>query len=155
MGSTQSSTSLPPPNASMNTTTDNNNHAKIKLTNDATNSNPNNDKVVTTNQEKKKKKKSTPPKNLTGYALIEYKCRKKRARYDQCYQQTHSAFVVGKKLFDKDGDEIDHKTSCEDLFEDYKDCIYRGMMKDRKERGVGVAKPESALGDYFDNDEEK
>ena len=133
MGSTQSS-SIPPVVPS-----DNNNNSKVE---------------EKPSQIQKSKKKAPPPKNLTGYALVEYKCRKKRARYDQCYRQTHSAFVVGKKLFDKDGDEIDHKTSCEDLFEAYKDCMYRGMMKDRKERGLGAAKSESALGDYFNEEEE-
>lgn len=133
MGSTQSSSIPPAPSVPSNNT---------------------NSKEVEQKPSQIKQKKKSPPKNLTGYALVEYKCRKKRARYDQCHRQTHSAFVVGKKLFDKDGDEIDHKTSCEDLFEAYKDCIYRGMMKDRKERGLGAAKPESALGDYFDEEEE-
>ncbi len=126
----------------------------VTINSSSSSSNNNSD---TTNSDDKisiPKKKKGSPKNLKGYALIEYKCRKKRAKYDQCYRQTHSAFVVGKKLFDTDGDEIDHKASCEELFEAYKDCIYKGMMKDRKDRGLSAAKPESALGDYFEEDEE-
>lgn len=102
--------------------------------------------------EKKDTKKKTIPQNLSGFALVEYKCRKKRARYDRCYRQKHSAFIVGSKLIDKDGD-VD-ETPCDDLFEAYKDCMYKGMLRDRKQRGLSKAGSESALGDYYDDDEE-
>ena len=103
--------------------------------------------------EKKENKKKTIPKNLTGFALVEYKCRKKRIRYDRCYRQKHSAFIVGSKLTDKDGDVDD--APCDELFEAYKDCIYKGMLKDRKKRGLPKAGSESALGDYYDDNDEE
>mmetsp|Transcript_20882 Transcript_20882/g.26352 ORF Transcript_20882/g.26352 Transcript_20882/m.26352 type:complete len:136 (+) Transcript_20882:133-540(+) len=96
--------------------------------------------------EPEKKKKAPPPKNLTGFALVEYKCRKKRTRYDRCYRQKHSAFVVGSQIT-LDSGEAD-ENPCDDLFEAYKDCIYKGMLNDRKKRGIKQASPESALGDY-------
>ena len=111
----------------------------------------NNNNTATSTTTTTKKKKKEPPKNLTGFALVEYKCRKKRAKYDNCYKYKHSAFVAGSRLTDKDG-EVD-ETSCEDLFDAYKDCIYKGMLKDRKGRGVASGQPESALGD-FDDDED-
>lgn len=100
-----------------------------------------------------KKKKKAPPKNLTGYALVEYKCRKKKARYDRCYREKHGAFVIGRKILDSDG-EVD-ETSCEDLFQSFQDCIYKGMMKDRKKRGLKTVGAESALGGYYFEDGEE
>ena len=85
-----------------------------------------------------------PPPHLKGFALIEYKCRHKKRAYDVCSSTNHKAFVAGSKLIDTDGDEV----SCDDLFETYKECIYKGMLKDRQKRGLKEAGEQSALGDY-------
>ena len=98
---------------------------------------------------KKKKKK---PKNLTGFQLVEYNCRKKRRAYDICHASKHKAFVGGKKLEDNEGDEV----SCEDLFEEYKECIYHGMYQDRLKRGIKTPlTEESALGTYVAEQEDE
>ena len=94
----------------------------------------------TTNQKKKK----SPPPHLKGFQLVEYKCRKKKRNYDLCHSTKHKTFVVGKKFEDQKGNERD----CDDLFEIYKECIYKGMLKDREKRGLKPPTEESALGGY-------
>lgn len=106
--------------------------------------------------------KKTIPNNLTGYTLVEYKCRKKRARYDQCYRTKHSAFVVGSKVLisnknttqGSESGELE-EASCEELFDAYKDCILKGMLKDRKGRGLPPPRAESALGDFDDEEDDR
>jgi hypothetical protein len=98
-----------------------------------------------TQQENTTKRKS-PPSNLKGFQLIEYKCRKKKRAYNLCYQQKHSAFVVMGKENKKEA--YNEQLDCDELFEMYKECIYKGMLKDRKERGVKEPTEQSALGDY-------
>lgn len=90
-----------------------------------------------------KRKKKIPP-NLHGFKLVEYKCRKKKRAYDLCHSTKHKSFVAGRKYQDEDGDE----QSCEELFDIYKECIFRGMMKDREKRGLRPPTEESALGGY-------
>ncbi len=97
-----------------------------------------------------KKQRRKPPPHLKGFALVEYKCRAKKRAYEMCHGNKHSAFVVGTKLRDDDGDEA----SCEELFEIYKDCIYKGMLKDRQKRGVRAASEESALGVFAEDEKE-
>ena len=97
------------------------------------------------------KKKKSPPPNLAGFDLIQYKCRKKKQTYDLCHANKHKAFVNGKKLQDQEGDEL----SCDELFDIYKDCIYKGMYKDRKKRGKKAPTEESALGTFAEYADEE
>lgn len=97
------------------------------------------------------RKKKSPPPNLSGFDLIQYKCRKKKRAYDMCHSSKHKAFVGGKKLQDDEGEE----QSCEDLFDIYKECIYKGMYQDRKKRGIKAPAEESALGTYAEYADEE
>ena len=149
MGSNQSTIS------SSSSTNNNSNTTKVLSSNDVvTNSNNNNNNNNT---------KKHNNQNRTGYALVEYKCRKKRKKYDLCYQSKHSAFVLGSKLLQKQkqdeyeqrhehehGESFTEEVSCEELFELYKDCIYQGMLKDRQKRGLPPPKQESALGEVIE-----
>ncbi len=96
--------------------------------------------------QQKNTKRTSPPSNLKGFQLIEYKCRKKKRAYNVCYQQKHSAFVVLGKENKKEA--YNEELDCDELFEMYKECIYKGMLKDRRERGVKEPSEQSALGDY-------
>mmetsp|Transcript_17428 Transcript_17428/g.49888 ORF Transcript_17428/g.49888 Transcript_17428/m.49888 type:complete len:149 (-) Transcript_17428:75-521(-) len=90
---------------------------------------------------------------LTGFDLIQYQCRKKKRRYDQCYKKWYgSTFTAGQ--LDKDA-----RDDCDDLFEAYQQCILIGMKKDRDRRGVGKANEDSAIGTFeaeleYENDGE-
>ena len=108
------------------------------------------------NEERRKQKgKAANDKSsqLTGFDLVQYNCRKKKRRYDQCYKKWYgSTFTVGQ--LDKDARE-----DCDDLFEAYQHCILMGMKKDRDQRGVGKANEDSAIGTFeaeleYENDDE-
>jgi len=93
----------------------------------------------------KKKKKSQFP-TLKGFQLVEHNCRKKRRSYDRCSNKTHSSFLSGKKK---------EEESCDDLFETYKNCIFKGMKNDRDQRNLPPPATESALGEFEEEEEEE
>lgn len=97
-------------------------------------------------QQQYSKPKKSPPSHLKGFQLIEYNCRKNKKDYNICYKKKHSAFVV---LGKENKNEANNKElDCDELFEKYKDCIYKGMLQDRRKRGLPEPKEDSALGDY-------
>lgn len=133
--------------------------------------------ATVTNKNENKNKNS----KFTGYALVEYKCRKKRFNYEKCYHMNHSAFITGHEyeyqsklsskstskstsrqdFINKDDNKDANKDAnvdniirmdCQDLFEAYKECIYQGMLQDRLNRGLPIPKPQSALGDFMSDD---
>lgn len=106
------------------------------------------------NEERQKQSKTNDKSSqLSGFDLVQYNCRKKKRRYDQCYKKWYgSTFTVGQ--LDKDARE-----DCDDLFEAYQHCILMGMKKDRDRRGVGKANEDSAIGTFeaeleYENDDE-
>jgi len=117
----------------------------------ATNAISNSSSTSTSTSTADKKKMKSPPQNLAGFDLIQYKCRKKKRTYDLCHSSKHKAFVNGKKLQDQEGDEL----SCDELFDIYKDCIYKGMQQDRKKRGLASPTEESALGTFAEYADEE
>mmetsp|Transcript_9885 Transcript_9885/g.14723 ORF Transcript_9885/g.14723 Transcript_9885/m.14723 type:complete len:137 (-) Transcript_9885:322-732(-) len=136
MGSQQSTNVAPPPNP----TTDE------RIANETIDKSiPNNEPTPVS-----KRKKKIPP-NLQGFALVEYKCRKKKRAYDICSNTKHKSFVAGLEYKNEDGDE----QSCEDLFDSYKECILKGMMKDREKRGLKPPTEESALGVFAEYADEE
>lgn len=114
-------------------------------------SNNTNDK--SRNEERRKQRANDKSSQLTGFDLVQYNCRKKKRRYDQCYKKWYgSTFTVGQ--LDKDARE-----DCDDLFEAYQNCILMGMKQDRDRRGVGKANEDSAIGTFeaeleYENDDE-
>eukprot|EP00979_Chaetoceros_neogracilis_P007134 scaffold1492_cov259-Chaetoceros_neogracile.AAC.8 len=50
-------------------------------------------------------------------------------------------------LQDQEGDEL----SCEEMFDVYKECIYKGMQRDRNKRGLAPPTEESALGTFAED----
>eukprot|EP00978_Attheya_sp_CCMP212_P025527 scaffold82278_cov48-Attheya_sp.AAC.3 len=84
---------------------------------------------------------------LTGFALVEHKCRKKKKSYETCYAQWYgSSFAVGKLQSDERGE-------CDDLFDDYRECVLKGMQRDRDRRGLPAPGPESMLSELDDENE--
>ncbi len=99
--------------------------------------------IVTDGVADQGKPKSKQPKNLSGYARVEYKCRRKRRAYDACYSQLYGGFLVAKET---------DSTGCDDVFEDWRQCILRGMKKDREKRGLPPPNKESALSELDEDD---
>jgi hypothetical protein len=90
------------------------------------------------------KKKKIPP-NLSGPALIEYRCRKKKKAFSTCVSSFYeNKFLPGEKL-EQEGD-------CDDLFEKYRECYMHGMLKGRQKNGLGSPKPGTLLAEFVEEE---
>jgi hypothetical protein len=87
--------------------------------------------------------KSRKPQ-LTGFAKVQHKCRRKRMVYDKCYSELYGGFISAKPT---------DSSACEEFFEDWRLCIMQGMKKDRDKRGLPPPLKESALAEVYENDE--
>lgn len=90
------------------------------------------------------KPKSKQSKNLSGFARVQHKCRRKKRAYDACYSQLYGGFLLAKET---------DSTGCDEVFEDWRACILRGMKKDREKRGLPRPKKESILAELDEDDE--
>jgi hypothetical protein len=81
---------------------------------------------------------------LSGFALIQHECRKKKREYDKCYAHLYGSFMNAKATEEND---------CSGLFDEWRECILRRMMKDRQERGVEPPAKDSMLADLEHDDE--
>eukprot|EP00980_Cylindrotheca_fusiformis_P012715 scaffold3108_cov152-Cylindrotheca_fusiformis.AAC.6 len=98
------------------------------------------------------KRRRAPP-NLSGPALVDYKCRKKKKAWSRCVGGWYKdRFLPGKALEDERSEE-----NCDDLFENFKQCYMKGMLAEQKKKGLQI-KEGSILGEYVEEqgfDEEK
>lgn len=97
--------------------------------------------TVDTQQRPKKK----PPKDLSGPALVEYKCRKKKKAWSECVGTFYSRFSSGKVLEEEEAD-------CDDLFETYRQCYLRGMLKEREKKGLEPPKEGTVLAEFAEDE---
>jgi hypothetical protein len=100
--------------------------------------------VITDNTNKKKK----PKKERKGYDLVQYKCRRRKAAYDKCYNEWY-----GKKFLT--AEDIERDESCDELFDIWKECIMRGMVKEWKSEGLDPPKEGSILGEYLQEERDE
>lgn len=100
-------------------------------------------KVDISSQESRKKK---IPKDLSGPALIEYKCRKKKKAWSACVGGFYNRFSSGKVLEDEEAD-------CDDLFDQYRQCYVRGMLKERQKKGLDPPKEGTLLAELAKEEE--
>jgi hypothetical protein len=91
-----------------------------------------NESTFATTSKTTKKKKTNDGMILTtggGVALIEHKCRKKKRAWGTCVKEHYEQkFLPGKSLEPEEAD-------CDDLFERYRRCYMRGMLKLRQGDG--------------------
>lgn len=97
-----------------------------------------------TNGEVKSRKKN-PPSHLSGAALVEYKCRKKKKAWSECVGTFYGRFSSGKVLEDEQSD-------CEELFELYRQCYLRGMLKERQKRGLEPPREGTLLAEFMEEE---
>jgi len=104
------------------------------------------------NSETKRSTNQTKNKNLTGFALVQHKCRKHKRSYDKCYHQWYRSSFLGVQLTptssspnnDHHNDTAQNASAtpsrddCDDLFEKYRRCIYKNLQKEREKQGLGV-----------------
>lgn len=91
------------------------------------------------------KLKRKPPEHLTGPQLVEWKCRRKKKAWSQCVGGFYSRFSTGKVLEDEEPD-------CDELFDLYKQCYIRGMLKERERKGLTPPKEGTLLADYAEEE---
>ena len=80
-------------------------------------------------------------KELSGLALVEYKCRKKKKAWSTCVGSFYGRFSSGKVLEDEEAD-------CDDLFEQYRRCYLKGMLKDRQRKGLDPPQEGTMLAEF-------
>lgn len=64
-----------------------------------------------------------PQKKLEGMALIQYKCRKSKTKYETCVSDWYGNEFMK-------GDYANQEEACGDLFENYKKCVLKGVRKE-------------------------
>ena len=90
-----------------------------------------------------RKFKEAKPKDLSGFRLVEYKCRKKKKAYSRCFNNWYSAgFLNGKNIV--------RDETCDDLFETWRSCILNGMKRDRERKGLPPPNEGSILSEVYD-----
>jgi hypothetical protein len=97
----------------------------------------------TDTQQRPKNKK--PPKDLTGPELVEYKCRKKKKAWSTCVGSFYGRFSNGKVLEDEEAD-------CDELFDAYRQCYLRGMLKEREKKGLESPKEGTILSEFVEDE---
>ena len=84
-------------------------------------------------------------KNLTGIALIEHKCRKKKRRWNQCVSEHYkNKFLPGKSL--------EPEEDCDDFFESFRECYMKGLLKERQRKGLPDPKEGTMLHEFMEEE---
>ena len=99
-------------------------------------------------KESRSSSKSAKAKGYTGFKLVEYQCRKKKKAYSKCHAQWYSSgFLSGK--------DITRDENCDDLFEEYRLCVLRGMKREREKKGLPPAREGSMLAELDDEEDDE
>ena len=101
--------------------------------------------LVEKNQSEQKRNRKRNPKNLTGAALVEYRCRKKKKAWSSCVGTFYQRFSSGKVLEDEEAD-------CDDLFEQYRSCYMKGMLMLREKKGLDPPKEGTILAEFVEEE---
>ncbi|CAJ1959412.1 unnamed protein product [Cylindrotheca closterium] len=87
-----------------------------------------------TESETKPRRQKQPPPNLSGPALVEWKCRKRKKAWNSCVGGWYNdRFLPGKALEDERSEQ-----NCDELFEKFRHCYMRGMLTEQKKKGLKV-----------------
>ena len=88
---------------------------------------------------------SKKKKNLTGIAMIEHKCRKKKRRWNQCVSEHYKTkFLPGKSL--------EPEEDCDDFFESFRECYMKGLLKERQRKGLPDPKEGTMLREFMEEE---
>lgn len=84
--------------------------------------------------------------SLSGMPLVQYKCRKRKKVYDKCVRQWYSKeFLPGKS--------VDQAEACGDLFDNYRQCVLKGIRKEIWDKqGLPPPKEGSPLSEVEDDE---
>ena len=88
-------------------------------------------------------KNENPRKERKGYDLVQYKCRRRKAAYDRCYSDWYSKRFLT-------AEDINRDETCDGLFEKWRECMLRGMLKEREREGLPPPHKGSILGEFVE-----
>eukprot|EP00525_Craspedostauros_australis_P001087 CAMPEP_0198124242 /NCGR_PEP_ID=MMETSP1442-20131203/39505_1 /TAXON_ID= /ORGANISM="Craspedostauros australis, Strain CCMP3328" /LENGTH=143 /DNA_ID=CAMNT_0043783611 /DNA_START=131 /DNA_END=562 /DNA_ORIENTATION=- len=92
-------------------------------------------------------RKQANPKGLTGVRLVEYRCRKSRKAWNGCVSEIYNGKFLSGESMEPEGD-------CDDLFERYRTCYMRGMLKQRQKQGLPPPKEGTMLHEFMEEEEQ-
>lgn len=104
------------------------------------------DSAADISKHESQKKSRKPPPNLSGTALVEYKCRKKKKAYTKCVAGWYNNRFLQAKALEQEGD-------CDDLFESFRQCYMRGMLKERQKKGLDAPREGTILAEFIDEED--
>jgi len=85
------------------------------------------------------------PKPKQAKRSIDSKCRKQKRAWGRCVADHYEKkFLPGKSL--------EPEEDCDDLFDKFRDCYLKNMLKQRQEKGLLPPKKDSALHEYMDEE---
>jgi len=94
-----------------------------------------------------KRRRKQPPPNLSGPALVEWKCRKRKKAWNSCVGGWYNdRFLPGKALEDERSEQ-----NCDELFEKFRQCYMRGMLAEQKKKGLKISE-NSMLAEFADEE---
>ena len=90
------------------------------------------EKSVTGKKTKKKRNKNS----------VDYQCRKEKRSWSRCVSGHYeNKFLTAKSL--------EPEEDCDDLFDNFRDCYMKGMLKQRQEKGAAPPKKDTMLHEYM------
>jgi hypothetical protein len=91
------------------------------------------------------KKTKKDPTQLSGVALIEYKCRKKKRAWSRCVSDHYEQkFLPGKAL--------EPEEDCDGLFDSFRACYLKGMLRERQKMGAPPPKEGTVLYEFMEDE---
>mmetsp|Transcript_6987 Transcript_6987/g.17065 ORF Transcript_6987/g.17065 Transcript_6987/m.17065 type:complete len:124 (+) Transcript_6987:210-581(+) len=76
---------------------------------------------------------------------IDYQCRKQKRVWSQCVSDHYQKkFLPGKSL--------EPEEDCDDLFETFRECYMKGMLKQRQEKGMAPPAKDSVLYEFMEEE---
>mmetsp|Transcript_12225 Transcript_12225/g.35462 ORF Transcript_12225/g.35462 Transcript_12225/m.35462 type:complete len:140 (-) Transcript_12225:60-479(-) len=91
------------------------------------------------------KKKRSSPKGLSGAKLVEYRCRKHKRAWNKCISEFYNGkFLTGGSM-EPDGD-------CDELFDNFRSCYMKGMLKEREKNGLPPPQDGSMLHEFIEEE---
>jgi hypothetical protein len=103
--------------------------------------------TIVEREEGETRTKKKPPSDLSGPALVQYKCRKKQGAWRRCVNDWYGyRFLPGKALEDERSEE-----KCDELFEKFRQCYMRGMLTEQKKKGLEI-QDGSMIAEFIDEE---
>lgn len=141
MGSSQSNIGSPDPSSSSSSSSfpfkeKNSNDDNTNVTTLTTTTNTSDEGIV------EKKKNTGKTKKKKSKNSVDYQCRKQKRAWSRCVNDHYEKkFLPGKSL--------EPEQDCDDLFDNFRECYMKGMLKQRQEKGMAPPKKDTMLHEFM------